>query len=225
VGETYWLVIDGYYDNTTSGSAKAKGAYEDVYPYGVYKYSNNAGDSWTTMGVAPDLDFIVTFSASQSAIKLMKGRSTWSLIGGNGINNYAGQSFKALNKYILDVGVWLENTSLNAPTVRLLICPPSPENASKPDLTNFLARSLPITGEQISNNPRMHYLKPTKPIEVVPGQTYFFIIDGYSLGNATAGSLMTRDHYQLDYDPPPRSVHGRSRNILWKRRCNLELLL
>ena len=200
-GETYWLVIDGYYDHTTSGEARSRGSSEDVYTDGQFMYSNQNGSDWSTWTVK-DLNFIVNFSASQSAIKLMKGGTSWSSIGGNGINNYIGQSFKALNKYILDVGVWLENTSLNTPTVRLLICPPTAGNASQPDLTNYLARSIPITGQQISSNPGMQYLKPTKPIEVVPEQTYFFIVDGYSLGNATAGNLLTYDHYWFSYSPP-----------------------
>jgi len=201
VGEIYWLIIDGYYDHTTNGTARSRYIFNsNPYPGGNFVHSNDAGSHWLPWSTS-DLDFIVTFSASQSAIKLMKGGSTWLNIGGNGVNNYVGQSFKALNKYILDVGVWLENTSLNVPIVRLLVCPPTPGNASKPDLANFLARSIPITGQQISNNPGMHYLKPTKPIEVVPGQTYFFIIDGYSLGNATAGSLMTRDYSANNYAP------------------------
>ncbi|MGQ9565579.1 MAG: hypothetical protein ACUVT5_03420 [Candidatus Bathyarchaeales archaeon] len=201
VGETYWLVIDGYYDHTTNGTARSRYV-SALNPYldGNFVHSNDAGKTWFSWDTS-DLNFIVMFSGSRSAIKLMKGSSIWEGIGGNGVNHYAGQSFKALNKYLLDIGVWLENTSLIAPTVRLLVCPPTAGNASQPDLLNYVARSIPITGQQISENPGIHYLRPTKPIEVVPGQTYFFIIDGYSLGNATAGNLLTRDHYRLNYDP------------------------
>jgi len=220
VGEIYWLVIDGYYDQTTAGRAGSRGTTEDVYTDGEFLYSNNAGSTWNTFSTA-DLNFIVTFSASRSAIKLMKGGSTWSGIGGNGINNYAAQSFKALNKYILDAGIWLQNNGINCPDTRLLICPASILNASEPDLTSPLSRSIPITGQQISNNPGMQYLKPTKPIEVVPGQTYFFIVDGYSIGNATAGNLLTYDHYWFNYQPPHdpytdgMEMYSRNGGVTW----------
>lgn len=210
-GETYWLVIDGYYDQASAGNAGSHGDTVDIFKDGQFLFSNDAGSSWGTWSIT-DLNFIVTFSASQSAIKMMKGDMPWSGIGGNGINNYVGQSFKALNKYILDAGIWLENTTNTTPTIRLLICAPMAGNSSQPDLVNFVARSIPIIGQQISKNPGMQYFKPTKPITVVPGQTYFFIVDGYSLGNATAGNLRTYDRLQSPYGPYTDGVEMYSRN-------------
>ena len=211
-GEKYWLVIDGTVGNTTIGYCGSRGINTDTFPDGQFMYCNDyAGKTWSTWPTK-DLSFVVNFSASRSAIKMMKGDSYWGGIGGNGINNLIGQSFKALNKYILDAGIWLQNASNNTPTVRILICPSTLANASQPDLANYVARSIPITGQQISSTPGMQYLRPTKPIEVVPGQTYFFIVDGYSIGNATAGSLITYDRYVLPNGPYTDGMEMYSRN-------------
>jgi hypothetical protein len=211
-GETYWVVIDGYYDHTTPGSGSSRWV-SNVYKDGYAMYSNDAGSSWTNASTL-DFDFLVTFSAQQSAIKMMKGGGLWQTIGGTGGINYAGQSFKALNKYILDAGVWLENYTNLCPTVRLLLCQSTLSNASQPDVVTFLANSTQITGEEISNNHGMYYLKPTKPVEVVPGQTYFFIIDGWTLDNTTAGSVRTYDRSDNPYKDGAE-IYSRNAGASW----------
>jgi hypothetical protein len=45
----------------------------------------------------------------------------------------------------------------------------------------------------------MYYLKPTRPVAVVPGQTYFFIIDGWTLDHTTLGSVRTYDRSDNPY--------------------------
>lgn len=194
-GQTYWLVIDGYYDHTTNGSARSKGAGEDTYADGQYLYSNDIGVTWDSMPVVPYLDFVVTFSSSQSAIKL-NGHSIWTQIGGTGTLEYAGQSFKALNKYILDAGVWLENYTNLCPDTRLLICEPT--QTGFPNVTNPIAASIPIDGADIISNPGWFYVHPAKPIDVAIGQTYFLIIDGL-YDNTTNGNIKTLDRNDNPY--------------------------
>jgi hypothetical protein len=196
VGQTYWLVIDGYYDNVTSGSAESRGAGEDNYEDGQYLYSNDVGVTWDQMLVVPDLDFVVTFSSSRSAIKV-SGRSIWTQIGGTGTLDYAGQSFKALNKYMLDAGVWLENNTNLCPDTRLLICKPT--QTGFPNVTNPITASIPIRGIDIMNNPGWFYLHPPEPIDVAVGQTYFLIIDGL-YDNTTNGNIKTLDRSDNPYD-------------------------
>jgi len=198
VGETYWLIIDGYYDHTTNGTARSRYVYgKNPYPDGNFVYSNDVGGSWSNWATS-DLNFIVSFSARRSAIKMMKGNSLWTGIGGTGTWDYAGQSFKALDKYILNAGVWLQNNTNLSPAIRLLICPSTLANASQPDVNNPIAISIPITGQQIIDKQGMQYLNLTKPVEVVPGQTYFFIIDGY-YDHTTAGNLKTYDRSDNPY--------------------------
>jgi hypothetical protein len=186
VGETYWLVIDGYYDQTTAGRARSRRDPNNPYPDGNFAYSNNVGSTWTNWS-GSDLDFIVTFSAQKTAI-MVDGPNSLGGIGGTGSTNYYGESFKALNKYILDASVWLENYTTSCPDIRILLCEPLPSN--DPDVVSFMwARNL--TGADIMSQSGRFYLQPTKPIEVIPGQTYFLIIDGWN-DNTTAASVMTR---------------------------------
>ena len=193
IGETYWLVIDGYYDNTTTGSAQTWGMTDDVYEDGEYRYSNDAGGTWYTMGVAPDLDFVVTFSAQRSAI-MVDGDAEQLNIGGTGTYNYYGERFVALSNYILDASVWLANYTNNCPDVRILLCP-TEIVGSDPNVTSPIAASLPITGAQIMSRPGRYHLNPTEPVEVIPGELYYLMIDGM-YDSVTPASVMT--HYRSD---------------------------
>lgn len=194
VGETYWVVIDGYIDQNSTGYAGSRGDEVDIFKDGEFLYSNNVGSTWSTWSTK-DLNFVVTFSAQRSTIKV-DGDKIWQSIGGTGTVNYAGQSFKALNKYILDAGVWLENYTNNCPDIRLLLCAQTP--GGDPNVTSPIVTSIPITGEQIMGSPGWHYLRPTKPVEVVAGQTYYLIIDGW-YDNTTAASVKTYDRYDNPY--------------------------
>ena len=196
VGETYWLVIDGYYDHTTSGSGKSRWTPSDSYKDGYFIYSNNEGSTWIFSFDDYDLNFIVTFSPRLSAIQV-DGDMAWQSIGGTGTWNYAGQSFKALDKYILDTGVWLGNYSSNCPDIRILLC--GSTLGGDPNVTQPIATSLLITGDQIMSEPGRYYLQLTKPIEVVPGQTYYLIIDGW-YDNTTAASVRTYERYDDPYE-------------------------
>ncbi len=61
IGQSYWVVIDGYYDHNTSGDCKAKYNSGNVYTDGIFKRSNDVGASWFTPSNNYDLDFIVVF--------------------------------------------------------------------------------------------------------------------------------------------------------------------
>jgi hypothetical protein len=203
VGETYWVVIDGYSDHTTSGNAGSRWTLNDVYNEGYFLFSNDAGSYWYDVYDNRDLDFVVTFSASKSAIQVDGyPYQIWQGIGGNGTYNYLGQSFKALGKYITEASMWIGSYMSNAPTVRLLLCPRKTA-ADGANVTAYLAASIPITGAQIMSHSGHYYLNPPKPIEVIPGQTYYLLIDGWTYHTSANASVMTRYRYEVNMPNGP----------------------
>ncbi|MFQ6088439.1 MAG: hypothetical protein ACE5K0_06020 [Candidatus Methanofastidiosia archaeon] len=63
-GQRYWVVIDGYYDTTTSGSNGSKLDTTNPHPDGDFTYSNDAGSTWTTF-TDYDMDIEVTYTCKE----------------------------------------------------------------------------------------------------------------------------------------------------------------
>ncbi len=61
IGQTYWIVIDGYYDHNTTGRCYARYRFGNIYPNGIFKRSDDAGASWFIPSSNYDLDFIVEY--------------------------------------------------------------------------------------------------------------------------------------------------------------------
>jgi hypothetical protein len=60
LGQTYWVIIDGYHDQNATGDCRARRNTINPYLGGHFKYSNTAGVSWSTSSTW-DLEFQVRF--------------------------------------------------------------------------------------------------------------------------------------------------------------------
>ncbi|MCB0079596.1 MAG: VCBS repeat-containing protein, partial [Caldilineaceae bacterium] len=121
VGARYWIVMDGAYDVSASGSAGGRFATGDPYSLGGWVFSADGGSSWTPAPIDTDLDLKVKymrpprtnqvqttvnqFSEISTTLPQISGSARWGdydndgdldilLVGGMGSYNYAAKVYR-----------------------------------------------------------------------------------------------------------------------------------
>ncbi|MBX5327590.1 MAG: choice-of-anchor R domain-containing protein [Candidatus Bathyarchaeia archaeon] len=135
--KTYWLVVDGYYDQTSTGTVGCSAQSTNPYPDGAMFYSYNNGTSWSSLATY-DLDFVVTFSNRPIKAEVNGFGGVYPRpVGGASGTDYYAQSFVALDSYIVDAGIWIANDTGTTPDLRVQIWGNTP--LGNPDKNNVIA--------------------------------------------------------------------------------------
>jgi hypothetical protein len=151
----------------------------------------------------------ITFSDVPYTVQCEEN-SIVSSVGGTGSDYYA-QSFVALNDYLAEAGVWIGPNSGTTPNLRLLLCKNA---ANHPNLTDVMAQSLVISGSAINTTAGFFYVKPSTPIPMVIGETYWLVIDGY-YDHVTSGSARSRCMVYADVYTDGEFQYSNNAGLSW----------